>query len=562
MSYRRLTGLAIVLTLLALGFIEINAEPYEPIFWHLLATYDLPAGWLMVGMLFAAYFSTGKFSGNDTRANEFLLALDRRRYEVAVGLWVLLCIGSIWIYRNHPLSMDEYVALFQARVFAAGSLHGHFPPELLDQLIPRGFQNNFFMVNRGTGAVFSAYWPGFSLLLAPFVWLGIPWACNPTIVAGSFLLIGRVTREISGSPLTVGWALLFSIASPAFVSNGITYYSMPAHLLCSLAFALLLFSPSPGRLFLAGLVGGFALVLHNPFPHFVFALPWIAWLATRRGARTQNIGWLGLGYLPFVLLLGVGWVLWRQQILLVAPDSAGGVGQSLTSVAVSSFGGQVGSLARGIGRMFQWPDEFMAYRRVGGLVKLWLWAAPLLLLLAWFGGRGEKRWELRLLCASALFTFFGYFVIPFDQGHGWGYRYFHSAWGILPVFAAMGAMKLTTLNGSSVQYRLVFLALFSIVLANGVRFYQMNQFVTLHLAQFPPRIEKGPRIVMLNGRGYYAFDLIQNDPWLRGDEAVFLIESQSDRELLLARLGLLGNYEKYENSYGETLVLKIKKNLP
>ena len=172
---------------------------------------------------------------------------------------------------DHPLSMDEYAAVFQAKVFAAGAMHGLFPPELLDNLIPHGFQNQFLMVNRETGAVVSAYWPGFSLLLTPFVWLGIPWACNPTLVVASFLLIGRIARDLVTLPLAAGWALLFALASPAFVANGITYYSMSAHLLFNLGFAWLLLVPSPKRIFLAGLVGGFALILHNPFPHAAFA---------------------------------------------------------------------------------------------------------------------------------------------------------------------------------------------------------------------------------------------------------------------------------------------------
>ncbi len=111
---------------------------------------------------------------------------------------------------NCRLLLPARRVVFQARVFAAGALHGQFPPDLVDNLIPKGFQNHFLMVNRNTGAVFSAYWPGFSLLLAPFVWLGIPWACNPTLVAASFLLIGRIARDLIASPLaTLSWFFLY-----------------------------------------------------------------------------------------------------------------------------------------------------------------------------------------------------------------------------------------------------------------------------------------------------------------------------------------------------------------
>ena len=38
-----------------------------------------------------------------------------------------------------------------------------------------------------TGRIVTAYWPSFALVLAPFTWLGIPWACNPLLSAGTVL---------------------------------------------------------------------------------------------------------------------------------------------------------------------------------------------------------------------------------------------------------------------------------------------------------------------------------------------------------------------------------------
>jgi hypothetical protein len=447
--------------------------------------------------------------------------------------------------------MDEYVVLFQARVFAAGALHGQFLPELLDNLIPREFQNYFLMVNRHTGAVFSAYWPGFSLLLAPFVWLDIPWACNPTLVAASMLMIARIARELIPSPAAAGWAMLFALASPAFVANGITYYSMPAHLLLNLFFVWLLLSRSRGHLFLAGAVGGFALALHNPFPHAVFALPWIFWLATRRGEWHWNIFWIGLGYLATGVPLVVGWTLWQREWLQI--PAASGVAQAVVTMAPSLLERAV-SVIQGFFRVLQWPDELIVYARLGGLAKLWLWASPLLLLLAWWGGRGSKSPPLRLLGASALVTFFAYFLVRFDQGHGWGYRYFHPAWGVLPILGAAGAIKLAALPGDGVRWScaLVALTLASLIVANGLRFQQMGSFMADHLAQFPPRVSAEFRVVLHNHRGYYGYDLIQNDPWLRGSEIILLGEGAKGRALVDRYFPVA--VEAGSNRYGITFV--------
>lgn len=549
MTLARLTAYALALTITCVIFIVANGIPGGPIFWNLLWA-DLPSAWLMLVVLLAGHWYGEQRPGNAGWVERMLLTLDRRRHAAAAVLWLLLCAGSLWVYRNQPLSMDEYSAVFQAKVFAAGAMHGGFPPALLDNLVPPRFQNSFLMVNHATGAVMSGYWPGFSLLLAFFVWLGIPWACNPTIVALSFLLIGRMARDLLDSRLAAGWALLFSLASPAFVANGITYYSMPAHLLFNLLFAWLLLMPSPLRLFLAGLAGGFALSLHNPFPHAVFALPWIIWLATQRGRTLRNLFFLALGYLPMILLLGLGWLLWRQDVLREGMQAAAA---AMGSAPASSIDRLVGML-RDFLHMLHWPGEPIIFARLGGLAKLWLWASPLLLLLAWWGGRGDKRPGIRLMGASALLTFFAYFLIEFDQGHGWGYRYFHSAWGVLPVLAALGVIKLAQTDYPRVLRQVAMLALVSLVAANAMRFVQMGEFMQAHLAQFPPRVEAGRTIVLHNGRGYYALDLIQNDPWLRGETVVLLTSRPADKKYL-ARC-MAKKLKIYSNRYGSTCVVE------
>ncbi|MDA8254648.1 MAG: hypothetical protein M0Z99_03250 [Betaproteobacteria bacterium] len=531
MTIQRGFAAAIFLTLMGIVFIEANAEPFGRIFWHLLTIHDQPAALLMLAVLVGGYWAGSRGGGDGLWAERVLLGLDRWRLPWAILLWVVLCAGSVVVYRNHPLSMDEYAAVFQARIFAAGALHGQFPPELLDNLIPRGFQNHFLMVNRHSGAVFSAYWPGFSLLLAPFVWLDIPWVLNPTLVAASLLMIGRIARELIPSSAAAGWAMLFALASPAFVANGITYYSMPAHLLLNLCFVWLLLSRTRWRLFAAGAVGGLALALHNPFPHAVFALPWLFWLATRRGEWHRNLFWTGLGYVATALPLVIGWSLWQRELLL--PPATAGVASTVAAIAPSSME-RMGLILRGFFRVLQWPHELTIHARLGGLAKLWLWASPLLLLLAWWGGRESKSPPLRLLGASALVTFFAYFLIRFDQGHGWGYRYFHSVWGVLPILGAAGAIKLAAMPGEGVKWSrvLIPLALVSLIGLNGLRFQQMGSFMADHLAQFPPRVPAEFRVVLHNHRGYHGHDLIQNDPWLRGGEIVLLAEGADGRALV------------------------------
>jgi hypothetical protein len=229
-----------------------------------------------------------------------------------------------------------------------------------------------------------------------------------------------------------------------------------------------------------------------------------------------------------------GWSHWAQQILQVGAGAS--VGQ-LASAAPADLLDRAIRLSGRFLRVLQVPDESIVYARLGGLVKIWLWATPMLLLLAWWGGRQSKSRGIRLLGASALITFFAYFLIRFDQGHGWAYRYFHSAWGVLPILGAAGILKLVTMPGEGVRWArtLVAMALVSVLAANGLRFLQMDGFMAGHLAQSPPRTAAESRLAMHNGRGYYAYDLIQNDPWLRGSSVILLVQDEEEKLKLLNR---------------------------
>ena len=142
--------------------------------------------------------------------------------------------------------------------------------------------------------------------MAPFTLVGMPWACNPVLSALTLLVVHRLALYMFEDTEAAGLALLLTVASPVFFGIGISYYSMPAHLLANSLYALLLVRPTPAKAFAAGIVGSIALSLHNPVPHMLFAVPWLIWIATRQGG-VRLLAALCAGYLPLCLLLGVGW---------------------------------------------------------------------------------------------------------------------------------------------------------------------------------------------------------------------------------------------------------------
>lgn len=438
--------------------------------------------------------------------------------------------GAWFVYLNHPLSLDESAPLMQSQAFAAGSLLGRFPPALIDWLVYPPFQEMFIHVSHETGEVSSAYWPGFAALLTPFTAAGVPWLCNPVLGALAVWVIYRITLHMTGSMDAAGAAMLFSLASAAFVINSISYYSMTAHMLCNAVFVLLLLEPTPRRALLAGLVGGLALNLHNPFPHMLFALPWLAWLLSRDD-RWRLVPSIVAGYLPGIAA-GFGWYLMTHGLSPNAPNNAVAAGGGPIEIAVRQF------LA-----VLRFPDAALLDMRVMALAKLWLWAVPALVLLTIVGfWRSRAEVRFKLLAASAILTFVGYVFIPVSQGHGWGFRYFHSAWFVLPVLAA-GAIAGPT--GHSIPpapriaeplTRYVYgAALGSLVLLLPLFAWQVHSFIQLHIGQLPTSEQGRPRVVIINPyMGYYSQDLVQNDPFLRTPVIRMITHGRANDEKMMA----------------------------
>jgi hypothetical protein len=476
-----------------------SAVRFSLIFRFLLTTYDFETAWLAFAVcIFAAFWNRPApilrlvdFFGNHplllTSASIFMLAL-----------------GSLRVYHDFPLSMDEYAGVFQSKIFAGGSIFTQLPVGLRDWLIVRGFNGSFLTASSQNGRAIEQYWPGFALLLAPFQLFRIPWLCNASISGLAIYLIYWITKEITCNLRAAGWAMLFALASGAFVANGLSYYSMQAHLAANLLFVALLLKHSRYAAFGAGLVGSLALILHNPVPHALFAVPWIAATVMRRNRRQYFLP-LILGYLPG-LAIGLEWLTFRADI--------GSGNHELVTLSAASEG------------VLSWPDAALINMRVAALVKMWIWAAPCLFLFALCGfARYRADLRVRLLASSAILTFVGYLFVRFDQGHGWGYRYFHSAWGVVPILAGCAMIERSAANTRLVVFAGA-TAILSLLIVVPFQLNQIERVISAHLAQLGPPLRPGNNIYFVHPlSGFYVADMVQFDPFLR------------DRDLLLVSHG-------------------------
>jgi hypothetical protein len=432
--------------------------------------------------------------------------------------------------------MDEYAAVFQSKVFAAGSVHGQWPPEMVDWLVPRGFQGHFLGVSHQTGQVASIYWPGFALLLTPFTRFGLAWLANPLLGALAVLLVHRLAIRLTGNVDAAGLAALLTIASPAVTINAVSFYSMTAHLVFSVAFVLLLLRPTAWNAVAAGLVGSLALVLHNPVPHILVAAPWLLWLCTRRDRWTVLPG-IAIGYAPLCILLGFGWSQFLAELLVVAaPVVEAEVSHRWLSTALDRLTAV---------NLFRLPGLDTLEDRLMAVSKIWLWAVPGLVILTVIGAqRSSTDIRSRLLTWSAVATLLGYLFVPFDQGHGWGFRYFHAAWFTLPILAVLAIWP--TCAETSERTRspvtdgklvgvIAACALLSLTLMTAMRVLQVESFIAVHLAQLPAVSEGLPEVVLVHvENGYYTGDLVQNDPFLRTRPLILISHGAEEDAALLA----------------------------
>lgn len=505
MTDRRIKLAGLLLSVICLAYFYLldrvlfSSAHFSPIFRALLTVYDVQTAWLALAIcLLGALWSRPE---PILRLVQFFA---RHPGSVALASAAAIAVGTVVVYHDYPLSMDEYAAVFQSKIFASGHLFAQLPRDHIDWLVVRGFNGSFLVASSETGRAIERYWPGFALLLAPFEFFKVPWLCNASLAGLAVFLIYWITKEITGERRAAGWAMLFTLGSGVFLADAVSYYSMQAHLTANLLFVALLIAPTRYRALGAGLVGSLALVLHNPVPHALFAIPWIVATVMNQDRR-RYLPPLILGYLPG-LVVGLGWLVFRADI-------ASGPHDVLAASGVTDG-------------VFAWPNSTLLNMRVAALAKMWVWAVPCLYLFAVLGCmRHRDDGRVRLLMQSAVLTFIGYLFVRFDQGHGWGYRYFHSAWGVIPILAGCAMTDRSDSHGRLVSFAGA-AAILNLIVVMPFQMHQISEVISQHLAQLPAAKRPGNNVYFIHPQGgFYVADMVQIDPLLR------------DRDLLLVSHG-------------------------
>jgi hypothetical protein len=464
------------------------AEPVPSsgnIFFRLYGLHEAPFLWLLAAFAFATWMGARGAGAPvaPVRTKAIPGALAVLAVVAAAAVLVVTLAGSYWIMHATPLSMDEFAAAFQGRIIASGRLAAPVPAQwqsFAGALVPH------FISYRAADQVWlSSYLPAYAALRGLFSTVGAEIVLNPLLAAISVLsLAGASGRLWPGDARRGRIAILYLATSAQFLLMSMTGYSWAAHLCFNLLWLYLVLRDDRLGLAAAPWVGALALGLHNPFPHALFAAPFLV-----RLLRTRRTGWIAY----YVAIYSMAVLAWYRLMAFSHSQVARGA-------AIQEF---------------RLPSVEGYFVQGMNLSLLLTWQAPamaLFLVAAFFLIRSLKQAE-RDLMAGILLTFAFYFVFPQNQGHGWGYRYLYSVLGSAALLAASATVALAGSGGVVVRRLVAASSAAALLMQLPFRSFQAERFVRPYAATLGYIATRPADVVIVDpNSAYYGRDLIRNDP--------------------------------------------------
>jgi hypothetical protein len=282
-------------------------------------------------------------------------------------------------------------------------------------------------------------------------------------------------------------AILFLATSSQFVLMSMTAYAWAAHLCFNLLWLYLVLREDRLGLATAPWVGALALGLHNPFPHALFAAPFLL-----RLLRTRRIGWIAY----YAAVYGAASLMWYRLMSFSHSQVARGA-------AVQEFG-------------LPTAQQYFVQGMNFSLLLTWQAPAMALFLVAAFRLIRSLKQAERDLMMGIVLTFAFYFLFPQNQGHGWGYRYFYSVLGSASLLAASATVALGGQTGTIVRRVVIASSIAALFVQLPLRLVQAERFVRPYAATVDYIGSRPADVVILDSRSaYYGRDLVRNDPFLR-----------------------------------------------
>jgi hypothetical protein len=410
-------------------------------------------------------------------------------------------LGSRLIFDGYALSMDEFMAVFDAAIFRAGHWTAQVPAVWRDYA--PALQPIFVLYAPDHAQWISGYEPMNAALLALGSLIGAERLVEPALAGLAILATYGAARRLwpEQRQTAIVAALLLATSSQVLVT-AMTPYAMTAHLALNMAWLWLLLRG--GRLGhgLAPAVAFVATGLHQIVFHPLFAAPFVLelWLARRWKAAA----WHSCAYAA----IGAFWMAYPGLLAhhMATGQQAAAVA-SQTNVAARAAGLIAAFDANGFGLMAQ------------NLVRLFTWQSLLtvpLALTALAAAVRAKGMLRAMVVGLALTTAAMFLLLPY-QGHGWGYRYLHGLLGTLCLLAAWGWTRLTEdldpAARRAAQAVFAAAAAASVLILLPLRAWQAHSFEHPYAVAERAIQATDADVVLVDGEGvWFGVDLVRNDP--------------------------------------------------
>jgi hypothetical protein len=418
--------------------------------------------------------------------------------------------GAYFAALNFPLSMDEFMVVFDADIFRGGHLLAPVAPEW--QSMTQALQPIFMFDAKGP-LWSSDYLPVNALLHAGMSFAGDRALTAPLLAAIAVIALYGVARLLwPRRPDAALVAVVLLITSSQFIVTAMTPYAMTAHLAFNLVW-LWLFLRNTGASHGGALAVGFAATgLHQLVFHPLFAAPFV--LSLWLGRRWRLAVLYTIGYAAICLF----WVLYRS---LIVSDFAGVEGGGLSAFVAQGLSMLDLNLAtmtympRNLFRFIAWQNPFALVLFIAALYQTRRWLFPL----------------PQLLAGLVLTFFFVLFVVPY-QGHGWGYRYMH---GLLGSFVLIGTFAWVHFGPEAARMRTAFVACSVFALAMlPVRAWQMHSFTEPYANAAAAIRASDAEVVLVDPTDiWFGGDFVRNDPYLRTRPKVLVLNYLTQAQIAL-----------------------------
>jgi len=532
----------------AAGLVAVRTS--EMISAYFLTVQDAPV-LLGFGLFFLAAVAAFQKNWAANWATAVLRAIDVRDARLPVAIILVVACGVIWagvhfIYQDFGLSLDEFMAEFDARIIASGHLLAAVAPGWRD-LVP-ALQPIFRLELPENAYWSSAYLPMNAAIRAIFVLLGAPALAGTVLAAIALIAVFAVARRLwPARPDAAVVATLLLACSSQFLITAMTPYAMTAHLALNMVWLWLFLRDTRTGHALAAGVAFVACGLHQVIFHPLFAAPFI--LSLLRARRWKLTAWYVAVYAAICLFWVLYWTLVLRAVQAPMAQTA--------DVGVRYFLERIASIVH-LG-----PNNLLFMTL--NLLRFLAWQSPIVIPLAFVGllaKRESNRMIVDLTLGMALTLVAMLVLMPF-QGHGWGYRYLHGFLGGLALMAAQGWICLTDRNATAARTPALVLAssvLVSLLLVLPWQAYQVHVFVRPYAAAAAAIADAKADVVIVDPADiWYGEDLVRNDPFLRAPKVLSL------SWLDAAHLGeLCRRYDVaiFDRDVAQRLGLRIVSSLP